>query len=309
MATEINIEELVQGLTLESTSILGAKKPKGPIPPFPTPHTICWNTPPYQPIPFDGVRDVAALNAIKLGHFSFDRYCPFCQAATTFRTLGDNITDAMDHLREQSHQTWAATQIRSLTLAAGQFIRHLVCARNGHLLTYAFMEGPWAIVKIGQYPSMEDLSAERLAKYKAQLGKHDLGEMAKAERLFSFKYGVGAFIYLRRIFENLIDRHRTHADPDGSRFPNFTDLPMDEKIDRLKDGLPPMLVGTRATYRILSTGVHELAEDQCIAYYPVIRDALLMILEQDRRQAEQRAAEAKLEADIGAIAGELKPRE
>ncbi|MDP9415451.1 MAG: hypothetical protein M3Q08_15510 [Pseudomonadota bacterium] len=81
---------------------------------------------------------------------------------------------------------------------------------------------------------------------------------------------------------------------------------MDQKIEQLRDVLPPALVKNRKPYSILSLGVHELDETSCKKCFPVVRTAIITILEQDLQARERKSAEARLEAEIAKIAGELK---
>jgi hypothetical protein len=81
---------------------------------------------------------------------------------------------------------------------------------------------------------------------------------------------------------------------------------MDEKIDALKAVLPPLLVKNRATYAILSKGLHQLDEKQCQLYFPVVRAAIITILEQDFQKREAEKAEAALADQINEISRALK---
>jgi hypothetical protein len=67
-------------------------------------------------------------------------------------------------------------------------------------------------------------------------------------------------VYLRRIFEKLIhDHHRDFTERNGP-IKRFDTLRMDEKIGSLAEVLPPALVKNKATYGILSKGIHALDE-------------------------------------------------
>ena len=54
--------------------------------------------------------------------------------------------------------------------------------------------------KIGQYPSLVDITNPGLKQYERLLGKERTGELRRAIELAAHDYGVGAFIYLRRVF-------------------------------------------------------------------------------------------------------------
>ena len=54
---------------------------------------------------------------------------------------------------------------------------------------------------------------------------------------------------------------------------------MDEKIQSLKHLLPPFLVQHRSLYGILSKGIHELTEQECLAAFPVVKMGIEIILD------------------------------
>jgi hypothetical protein len=65
-------------------------------------------------------------------------------------------------------------------------------------------------------------------------------------------------------------------------------------------------------YKILSKGVHELTEQECLAYFPVLKIAIELILEQkievalkEQRDKDVQAQLSKIEADLKR--GEAKP--
>lgn len=59
------------------------------------------------------------------------------------------------------------------------------------------------IIKIGQFPSVADLVILEIVKYKSVLSKQ-YREFSKAVGLFVHGIGIGSFVYLRRIIENLV---------------------------------------------------------------------------------------------------------
>lgn len=81
---------------------------------------------------------------------------------------------------------------------------------------------------------------------------------------------------------------------------------MDEKIGALSNDLPPTLVKNKAIYGVLSKGLHELNEQTCRKFFPVVRAAIIQMLEQDL-QAKNAADSAKvLEREIQRVTAELQ---
>ena len=113
-------------------------------------------------------------------------------------------------------------------------------------------------------------------------------------------------MYLRRIFESLIEEAHTKAST-ASEFKeeDYIKGRMAEKIVLLKEHLPGFLIENKSLYSILSKGVHELSEDECIKFFPVIKIGIEIILDQklESKKIEEKALKAK-EA-IREIHGEL----
>lgn len=55
---------------------------------------------------------------------------------------------------------------------------------------------------------------------------------------------------------------------------------MDEKVNFLNEYLPSQLVEMKAVYGILSKGVHELSERECLTYFPALKLSITLILDQ-----------------------------
>jgi len=139
------------------------------------------------------------------------------------------------------------------------------------------------VMKVGQFPSIADIQFSDLErKYKNVLAKQYLSEFKKAIVSASHGYGVAAFVYLRRIFENLIfEAFKTNV-------VNFVDITeddfinkrMEEKIDILKMCLPSQLIEMKSIYVVLSMGVHKLDEDVCLEYFHPLKLSIELILDQ-----------------------------
>jgi hypothetical protein len=125
--------------------------------------------------------------------------------------------------------------------------------------------------------------------------------------LASHGVGVGAFVYLRRVFESLID----DAKGDASQQANwdeeaFRNARMDEKIRLLRDRLPTFLVENRNIYRIMSVGVHALSDQECLEAFPVVKIGIELILDEmlERKEREKKVAQAS--KSIASLATTLK---
>ena len=93
--------------------------------------------------------------------------------------------------------------------------------------------------------------------------------------------GIGSFVYLRRIFEGLIEEAFSIAKVEGIIDLSIYDgIRMDEKIITLKKYLPDFLFDNRTLYGILSTGIHELNEEECLNYYEIVKTGIELILDE-----------------------------
>lgn len=70
--------------------------------------------------------------------------------------------------------------------------------------------------------------------------------------------------------------------------------------------LPQALVENKKVYSILSVGIHELDEDTCRLYFPVVKAAIVEILEQDLAARERKKASEQVRAELAAIEQKLK---
>ena len=66
-----------------------------------------------------------------------------------------------------------------------------------------------------------------------------------------------------------------------------------------------MISSNPVIYSIVSKGIHELSEDECIKYFPVLQEAIILILRQWAQKRKEQETIKKLEASISTIATEL----
>lgn len=167
------------------------------------------------------------------------------------------------------------------------------CAMDpNHRIDFIVKTDVNTVRKIGQYPSVADLTFPELDVYKKVLDDKDRKEFGRAIGLYASGIGVGSYVYLRRIFERLLMNAKENAG-DIIDTDTFNKARVDEKITLLRDYLPKMLTSNPKLYGILSKGIHELSEEECIAYFPVVKECIYMILnewEDMRKKAEQEIA-------------------
>lgn len=186
----------------------------------------------------------------------------------------------------------------------------LTCRRkNNDVLRFFVYDDGKAIAKMGQWPSIADLQYSEIGKkYDRVLSKQDLHDLKKAIGLMAHGAGAGSLVYLRRIFENIIwstyEKNKTTL---GVTDEEFRKKRMDDKVDFLKTFLPSQLVKMKGVYGILSKGVHELSEDECLAFFPALKLSIILILDQkieedakSKKDAEIIKAIADIEKQVNA---------
>ena len=181
------------------------------------------------------------------------------------------------------------------------------CALDSqHFTDYIIRTDGNLLTKIGQFPSVADLSFPELEKYNKVLSKEDRKEFGRAIGLFASGIGIGAYVYLRRIFERMLEIAKNNAIQDGCDLQDYDKSHVTERIKMLKDYLPKTLVENANFYGIVSKGIHELSEDECVTYFPVLRDFLFLILSQWEQQRQQKETESQLAASLSQIAQKIK---
>lgn len=179
----------------------------------------------------------------------------------------------------------------------------LQCRRKDNdILKFFVLEGEDFVMKIGQCPSLADIQfAELGKKYDKFLSRGELQDYKKAIGLAAHGVGAGSFVYLRRIFEKLItDTFLEHKAELGIKEQDFLKERMADKVDILKSFLPSQLVAMKKIYGILSQGVHELTEQECLEYFGVLKLSIELILDQkielEVKQAKDDAVKRQIEA-------------
>jgi len=185
----------------------------------------------------------------------------------------------------------------------------LTCKRNDRYKIHFFaIRNKNVIMKLGQLPSLADIQfAELGKKYAGYLSDDELSEFKKAIDLAASGYGSGSFVYLRRIFERLIkSAYREHKDTLNIEEKDFLAKRMAEKAQILKDHLPSQLLEMKGVYRVLSRGVHELSEQECLTYFPALRLSIELILDQKIEMDAKKEKDLRTMEEIAEIDRKLK---
>ncbi len=215
---------------------------------------------------------------------SLDTYCSGCKQPATFRAIATE--DAKRARQLESAMSIGAGQRNVSHWDQTEFSKLAMCTRDHrHVLRFYFIRDDKTVYKVGQFPSLADIEKPEMAKYAKILGDERRKELNRAIGLAANGVGIGSYAYLRRVFESLVeDAHKVVARTGRLDEEKYNRARMDERIRLLKstdtEALPDFLVENAKMYSILSKGIHELSEDECLAHFDALRISIEVILDQ-----------------------------
>ncbi|MBO5342212.1 MAG: hypothetical protein J6A73_05985 [Lachnospiraceae bacterium] len=152
------------------------------------------------------------------------------------------------------------------------------CAKCGEKHHYSLMFKGDIVIKIGQYPSFAREEEQKLLKYRNLISKFYI-ELKQSVSAYSQHMGIAAFVYLRRIFEYIIENEYDKINTEISE----KKVSFDEKmkaVDKKWNIIPDELDSQKSKiYQVLSKGIHEYEEEECYELYPYMKTIILIILD------------------------------
>ena len=274
-----------------------------------------FNIPLYHIVNVDyGYTDI--VNLLKSGEedssIHIDGYNPIRRKESTFtlaRGLGDVDGCFYDSYSQQYTYSNEIVFVNSYYETSGVKTLCFKCQRYGDEISILVFHNKEksTIEKVGQYPSIADIHIGQVKQYDKVLAKSILKEFTRAIGLAANGVGIGSFVYLRRIFEKLIfEAYNEAKTVESIDVEQFEKQRMDEKIKTLTGYLPPFIVEQNSIYGILSKGIHELSEEDCLKYFDTMRFSIEMILDQRIALREKQKKEENVMKKIGAITSKLK---
>jgi len=249
---------------------------------YPSSQKFLIETPLYEVVRYEDA-DLELGRQIVYFDEIFDSYCPECNSHSIFeRSWGKH-----KYISDDS-AGW---------INRGVFFIEIKCTRDReHRQLFVLKAVDQTLQKIGQFPSIAELNLFDVKKYSKVLEKKYFRELTKAIGLASHGVGVGSFVYLRRIFEFLIEESHVKLSSEQSWDEEaYKRARMNEKIEILSAELPDFLVENKSMYSILSKGIHELSENDCLKAFPIIKIGIEIILDEkiEKLNKEKKLAEAK----------------
>ena len=182
---------------------------------------------------------------------------------------------------------------------------YFTCTNNNRhkymmMISIELKNGKFIVRKIGQNPSMLTVKGFDFDKYKKFLDKiNAYDDYKKADLCNSDYFYVGAYAYLRRIFEKMIKFYLGDTELKVTH--------MDTKIDAVKNNFDPRVNKMlKNLYGILSISIHELDEEQSKEYYTYLKAVIDMQLEYVKSEDEKDKQSKDLEGILSKIANLVK---
>jgi len=226
---------------------------------------------------------------------TIDAYCIWCDKE-------DTVFRAYDYLSDN-------VLIPSWTTRHDGLIKiEYRCTRDeSHAYHIYYFKAGNFFTKVGQYPSVADFQIPQVETYRKILSGEEYKEFTRGIGLAAHGIGIGSFVYLRRVFENLIEEAHTKACTDDNEFPNkeYLKAGMNDKIKMVKNYLPEFLVENRDLYAILSKGIHDLSENECLQYFETVKIGIEQILDEKIIQKEKATKAIKVREAIQKAHGKL----
>lgn len=262
------------------------------------------NTGLYESVIIDNPEKAVTLLGSSL---NIDCFCTECRKDSTY------VANEMPDFK--NYQINKVSVLQSRETAEDRFLRtnlcierSLFCSRdNTHMLHFVFVVSKSSVTKIGQYPSIADLDYGYIRKYRKVLDK-DYSEFSKAIGLYANGVGIGSYVYLRRIIERLIEEaHIKKLKTSEWNEEIYCRSKFGEKIDLVSDALDTDAVSVlKPLYSILSKGVHELSEEECIKHFDELKYAIEYILDDKLAILERENKRKEIASKINNIQSTIK---
>ncbi len=229
---------------------------------------------------------------------SIDIYCIHCKEQSIFKPYNAGQI----HSGYVNYHAFKTRQIPYGGL-------HFSCTRNqAHIFEMQIINiDENIIVKIGQYPSKADLESPNLNKYSSIIPSRYLSDIKRAVGLSAHGIGAGSFVYLRRVIEYLInDAYEEAKKDDAFDQEEYQKSRFVEKMLLLKEYLPDILIQNKEAYSILSKGVHELEENECLESIGLLSATIELILEEMLNEKQRKEREKVIKSGISNLHSQIK---
>lgn len=231
---------------------------------------------------------------MELESLCIENFCGNCGKERTFQgEIRQKCATITKELCENSPQPHFASQKQEY-IGGNHFINfEFTCTHCGTVHYFALMINHEKILKYGQYPSFSKIETQQFSKYKNIISKY-YTELTSATNAYSQNMGIASFVYLRRILEHLVEeKYKQYNNIDKSNVRFIDKLEYVEKYEAL---IPEEFQTEKGMiYSVLSKGVHEYDENECIQCFPLMQFVITEILDKElsKKDREQKIKQVK----------------
>ena len=228
----------------------------------------------------------------------------------TCEFLGDRMSSMQDvisiaKIENKNTDAWELIKSNFADITRLMNFEFICSMDEKHHLDFTVLVNDNSFMKIGQFPSIADITFPGLDDYKHVISKQDRSELGTAIGLFANGVGAGSYVYLRRILERLVYQAKENA---GDKVDNdsFENAKVADRIKMLEGYLPDILIQNTTISGILSKGIHELSEEDCLNYFPVVKECIFQILGMWENMRKKQADEEALNKALNVIITKMK---
>ncbi|WP_445957620.1 hypothetical protein [Yeosuana sp.] len=240
-----------------------------------------------------------------------DCFCPYCEKPSVFSgKLTIEQEQRKINLQISLSGSPGGNRTRKLFEKPEIYQLEFFCSRNeNHILNVVYKVENETIVKIGQSPSSFELQRGEFKKYKTILG-NSYNDLYNAIMFYSSRSGVAAFAHLRRIIENYFI---AKAYKECKELPDWNDIKYKEakfvkKLDFLKVKLPETLTQNPRLYSIISKGIHELEEEECLLYFEALKECIFLSLDDTIEENRRGKSKKKIKSELSRIDNKINKK-
>ncbi|VWC09904.1 hypothetical protein BLA6993_05282 [Burkholderia lata] len=273
---------------------------------------LLTTTPLYQRISLENPGGQVAIRDVIMYSGTFDSFCPGCAMTATFN--GSVTSDWQRASDAQRASLSAVSRVGTQTVnpfAISNFVKTVRCTRDKkHFVTSYFQVSSdrTYFQKVGQYQSVADILKGETSELASELGRDLAREFNMAITASAHGVGIGAHIYLRRIFESLVEDAHTRAKAaDAWDEAAYERARMAEKVSMLRAELPAFLAEHPQLYSVLSVHLHALSEEEARQNFERLKQAILIIAEQKREVKKAAEREKAARRALGELVKEVAP--
>ncbi|MDR9859522.1 hypothetical protein [Treponema socranskii] len=251
----------------------------------------------------DAIHDY--MNGNHFDKLSIDLYCPLCKQISTFKPSNEGQMKCVYNMVDSDKFFNHYITFGIIHYRCAREPLHYFCTQIIHELDNTKKES--LITKIGQYPAKAEIEFPEFNKFSKILPKEKLLDLKRSAGLASHGIGAGSFVYLRRVFEYLINE--AYEDAINNREidrETYEKARINERIGLLNRYLPEIMVENTSAYGILSKGVHELDENTCLNAYSLMKETIELILEEKLEKKQKEEKRSKIKSEISKLGSAIK---